>query len=273
MTNQQWGNPRPQNTHRAPILALVAIVAILGVAVVWLLVKGQSEPTTDEATPIATQTIANSATETEKVIETAQAAPDTQDRCSLREIHDDEAKGWINKVVYCDGEWLVAGQDGTERIGHFHWEGSWQIISSDGRVNGYHCFNSDTIKNLGAPAGFRQLMVQCDEGPKPKTNSTLAQAAESPACNGQYILILESVIQYEYDDLDSKLSEALAKYPGAKYTKPGACSSLRGNYNGGYVYPIYYSYGRDVAALCQAKAKFGGNARSLNNNSDFSDPC
>ena len=55
---------------------------------------------------------------------------------------------------------------------------------------------------------------------------------------------------------------------------PGtACSSLRSEHEGKRVYAAYYDAGHSVEEVCKLKARYGGNARSLNNDADFSDPC
>ena len=62
-------------------------------------------------------------------------------------------------------------------------------------------------------------------------------------------------------------------YPGSKILYGGACSSLRETVDGKSVYAIYYDAGYSVDKVCSLKAQYGGNARSLNNDGDFSDPC
>ena len=60
---------------------------------------------------------------------------------------------------------------------------------------------------------------------------------------------------------------------GKEFTVPGQCSSLRKSVDGNLIYPVYLDFGFDEAAMCVAKARHGGNARTLNNDADFHDPC
>ena len=48
---------------------------------------------------------------------------------------------------------------------------------------------------------------------------------------------------------------------------------MRSTVDGKDVYAIYYDAGHSVDKVCALKAKYGGNARSMNNAGDFSDPC
>lgn len=95
-----------------------------------------------------------------------------------------------------------------------------------------------------------------------------ATDASFPACDGRYILIVNSVIDKGNDqETFSQLAEAvmLAGPPGAEFTVPGQCDSLRKSVHGNDIYPVYLDFGSDKAAACRAKATYGGNVRPLVN--------
>ena len=102
------------------------------------------------------------------------------------------------------------------------------------------------------------------------TTSTGAVRASSPACDSRGILIVESVIVHAGDDARRTIGAALDRNPGAEFTTPGACPSLRAHVDGGDVYAVY---GRDTGSGCGAAASTGGNARVLSNRNEYLSPC
>lgn len=92
--------------------------------------------------------------------------------------------------------------------------------------------------------------------------------ATTPACNGEVVLIIESVL-----DDPERLREVLAANPGSTFYLPGACPSLRARIDGQDIYPVVREYGSDVAGVCAAAAGGGGNARILNQDTSFPSPC
>ena len=92
------------------------------------------------------------------------------------------------------------------------------------------------------------------------------QKASFPACDGRYILIVDSVID-EGDDQQTfdRLAKAVmfADPAGKEFTVPGRCDSLRKSVHGNDIYPIYLDFGSDKAAACRAKSTYGGNVRPL----------
>ena len=96
-----------------------------------------------------------------------------------------------------------------------------------------------------------------------------------PACDGRNILIVNSihVPGNSRAELQQEIGKAIMHDNELKYTIPGKCSSLRAQIDGQDIYPIYYDFGDDQQAMCEAKAVHGGNGRTLNNSGDFSDPC
>ncbi|NMF08640.1 hypothetical protein [Corynebacterium xerosis] len=97
--------------------------------------------------------------------------------------------------------------------------------------------------------------------------------ASSPACDSRGILIVESVIVHPGDDARRTIGAALDRNPGAEFTTPGACPSLRAHVDGGDVYAVYVDYGRDTGSLCGAAASTGGNARVLSSRNEYLSPC
>lgn len=91
-------------------------------------------------------------------------------------------------------------------------------------------------------------------------------------CDGRGVLIVSSIIDTG-QDIATEASNVIAKYPGAKMLKPGACSSLRASTDGNDVYAIVLDYGFDTSALCAAEARLGGNPRTMNNSGNFASPC
>lgn len=92
------------------------------------------------------------------------------------------------------------------------------------------------------------------------------QEASYPACDGRYILIVDSIIATGSDqDTFNRLAQAVlyADPSGKEFTVPGQCDSLRKTYHGNDVYPIYLDFGSDKAAACRAKSTYGGNVRPL----------
>lgn len=104
-----------------------------------------------------------------------------------------------------------------------------------------------------------------------RTSDGRLVTASTPSCDGRGILILDSYV--EASSPQQGIADLLDKHSGAGFATPGQCPSLRASLNGARVYPIYLDYGHDMAALCQAKASRGGNARLLTQTADFSDPC
>lgn len=100
--------------------------------------------------------------------------------------------------------------------------------------------------------------------------------ASFPACDGRYILIVDSIIDEAGDsDTFHRLAVAAltASTPAREYTVPGRCASLRKKVDGNVIYPVYLDFGADRSAMCAAKSRYSGNGRTLNNSGDFRDPC
>lgn len=113
------------------------------------------------------------------------------------------------------------------------------------------------------------------ERPNPTVTSEPARSprASSPACDSRGILIVESVIVHAGDDGRRTIGAALDRNPGAEFTTPGACPSLRARVDGGDVYAVYVDYGRDTGSLCSAASNTGNNARVLSDRNEYLSPC
>ncbi|MDU0479547.1 hypothetical protein QVA66_09880 [Staphylococcus chromogenes] len=168
-------------------------------------------------------------------------------------------------IVDCDGTYAIAGvpQSGVSSI-VYHNGHKWEVST-------YPC-------SPEVPERFKKRVAACSKPgdivtpdplglPKSKSDLRISQ----PECNGQGILIVQSVLQSP--TREDELVAALNKYPGAKFMIPGTCPSIRKSVNGQDIFPVYLPFGHDRAALCQAKAMYGGNARTLNLQGDFTDPC
>lgn len=104
-----------------------------------------------------------------------------------------------------------------------------------------------------------------------RTSSGRLVTASAPPCDGRGILILDSFV--ETAQPQQGIAALLDRHPGAEFTTPGQCPSLRGELDGARVYPIYTDHGNDTAALCRDKESRGGNARILSTSTDYSEPC
>ena len=190
--------------------------------------------------------------------------------------------------IYCDDFWLFAGEDGTSDLTLFYWaDNAWHRYETDGMSSPSHmgCYDRSKLEDAGAPLPLLDKVLLCDantdsnaESAKETTNKSGAEDEFAWAgdwdgkCDGRYILIAESVLISSGEPY-SETSRVQNKYPGSKILYGGACSSLRSQVDGKDVYAVYFDAGHSVEKVCELKAQYGGNARSLNNDADFSDPC
>lgn len=190
--------------------------------------------------------------------------------------------------MYCDDSWLFAGEDGTSAQALFYWTGNaWHRYETDGISSPSHmgCYDRSKLEDAGAPLPLLDKVLLCDANTDSNAESAKETTSKSGAedefawagnwdgkCDGRYILIAESVLISSGEPF-SETSRVQDKYPGSKILYGGACSSLRSQVEGKDVYAIYFDAGHSVEKVCELKAQYGGNARSLNNDADFSDPC
>lgn len=190
--------------------------------------------------------------------------------------------------LYCDGEYQIAVDYGTDGSSLQHWNGEkWEYLKSTGKypVTMKACFYESDLISQGVPADVRaKVMPQLFTCPTstPEQPAPAPAPAPSPTSNltnvscggGRYVLIVESVLAYDGQDPKPLVDAGLARHPGALATSPGACPSLRGRYDGADVYPIYKDYGSDRAGVCAAQARGEGNARELKSSVDnYASPC
>ncbi|EEI63836.1 hypothetical protein I6J21_00440 [Corynebacterium glucuronolyticum] len=260
--------PTIASSKQSPVIyALIgAIVVLVGVV---LLLAYFSLRAPDETTAITSTRTSES---------TSASASPTEDRCGV--LAQNAVSGMTEpQQQYCDGEWLWAGQEQSDHLNLYHWTDRWEYFKPDGTDNyaGYDCYDEDRLEAAGAPGELVDKLNICTSD-APATSQ--AKAAEDEfawagpplQCDGRYILIVESVLVAPGDNPYDPTWEALKKWPGA-HVSYAVCSSLRGTYDGKDVYAVYYDAGHSVSEVCALKAKYGGNARSLNNAGDFSDPC
>lgn len=310
---QTWGapspasptqEPDPKSTGKGKRLAIIVVAVLAALALVgagaWALLNNHDstdDPGSSLSAPASTPSGSAaskeaSSTESEGVAEeksksedknaAAADAPTKYEKCN--DFADEKLSSLTRPVKeYCDDSWLFAGEDGTSNLTLFYWtDNAWHKYETDGRAWPSHigCYDQDKLEEAGAPLPLLDKVALCtDEG------DTSAEAEEDPAadefawagdwngkCDGRYILIVESAL-IDGPEPYTETSRIQDKYPGSKILYGGACSSLRQTVDGKSVYAIYYDADYSVDKVCSLKAQYGGNARSLNDDGDFSDPC
>ena len=95
----------------------------------------------------------------------------------------------------------------------------------------------------------------------------------SLACDGHYVLIVQSVVGGDNSSTRQELARALEQDSDLRYAPPGLCPSLRPSSEGKDVYAVYFDAGSAEEA-CSLKSQWGGNVRAMKNAADYySDPC
>ena len=284
------------------VVAVLAVLALVGAGVWALLNKQDSEDNQGAATMATTSSPSDSATsekssstdsdeDAEKKTEgkannaASANAPTKYEKCN--DFADEKLSSWTRPIKqYCDDSWLFVGQDGTSNFSLYYWtDNAWHKYDTDGEAWPSHlgCYDRDKLEDAGAPIPLLNKVALCnDEG---DTSTAVEEDEEDPAadefawagdwngkCDGRYILIVESAL-IDGPEPYTETSRIQNKYPGSKILYGGACSSLRETVDGKSVYAIYYDAGYSVDKVCSLKAQYGGNARSLNDDGDFSDPC
>lgn len=239
--------------------------------------------------------------DSEKDSEPKKAKADCSDEAFSRSFNEEPMFGWYHEG--CEGDFVVIGPGSSDSYWLAQWDGSkWNKVDGDEVVEpkdgkSFVCFNESTVDRLGVGPKIKSQLRSCethnnfgdDSGSKKKessddgsysydrvkdddgyiTNVGLGEAgkkASYPACDGRYILILDSIIATGSDqDTFNRLAQSVmfADPSGKEFTIPGQCDSLRKTYHGNDVYPIYLDFGSDKAAACRAKSTYGGNVRPL----------
>lgn len=299
--------PNPESTGKGKRLAIIVVAVLAALALVgagaWALLNehdSTNDPGSTLSAPASTPSGSAaseeaSSTESEEVAEeksksedknaAAADAPTKYEKCN--DFADKKLSSLTRPVKeYCDDSWLFAAEDGTSHFTLFYWtDNAWHKYKTDGTAwpSDIGCYDQDKLEEAGAPLPLLDKVLLCtDEG---DTSTEAEEAEEDPAadefawagdwngkCDGRYILIIESAL-IDGPEPYTETSRIQNKYPGSKILYGGACSSLRETVDGKSVYAIYYDAGYSVDKVCSLKAQYGGNARSLNNDGDFSDPC
>lgn len=182
---------------------------------------------------------------------------------------------------YCDSSWLFVAKEQSAIYDLFYWvSDGWKLYDPDGTMEqtNFGCYDIPSLKYAGAPQGLIEELPAC-ETTEYSGEIYEADGGNAPdggwgvRCDGRYILIVESAIVPLGGNPDLKTQAVQQEYPGSKVVNGSACSSVQGNVDGGYTYAVYFDAGHDRKEVCRLKAKYGGDARSLNNDSDSSDPC
>lgn len=250
--------------------------------------SSSEENTAESLTSGAATTEEPTSSEPEPVSEES-AAVSASDRCNQGYW----PSGFTRPTVqYCDGQWMRIGSAQTDHVEQYYWNsGAWQEYSFDGKtdIGDFGCYEDSRLDRDGVPAELRNKLIICEQAKQNaiaqgvvKDNSvpdairvaSNGQSSENVACDGRYILIVQSVIDSgNREATKSEIGSALNEHSGSVFTAPGNCSSLRKSVNGSDIYPIYIDFGSDVESACRAKSVRGGNVRTLNTTGDFSDPC
>lgn len=245
------------------VYALAGAIAVLLVVVVMLAVAWMRPA---EAPSAATTTSA-----------TAQPAKvSIEDKCGdLAQSAASDLPDAVQK--YCDGEWLYTEQKLAERSMAHHWvDEQWVPYEPQRQIgDNFSCYDRSALVADGVPAPMIDRIWLCEYG-DPKQDPARGEFSwmgPGVGCDGRWILIVESVLVGSGDPAPVVIGDAVDRWPGASVTPGSACSSMRSTHEGKDVYAIYYDAGHSVSTVCDLKARYGGNARSMNTVGDFSDPC
>ena len=127
-----------------------------------------------------------------------------------------------------------------------------------------------------------KTQAQYEREPVRRENSGIISSVEtsrgtivpaSLACDGHYVLIVQSVMGGDNSSTRQELARALEQDSDLQYATPGLCPSLRSSYEGKDVYAVYFDAGSAEEA-CSLKRQWDGNVRAMKNEADYhSDPC
>ena len=294
MTNSNpWAPPSnegPERPARSGSIVIIAVVVLLAImaGVTWLLMSRSSSETTEqealftqvapststtnaEATTTSSETRTTSVkTSTAKPV-TSKATPQKADRCgtAAEKTRNDIPRPM---TLFCNDDWLYLASENSSSFYLYSWGGGeWVSYKNDGLVDSttIKCWDSNRLSADNVPKQITDDIPLCEQSTEDSAESTQAQET----CDGRYILIVDSLLVPYGESPQSEINRVEAHYAGVKIMPGTACSSLRSEHEGKQVYAAYYDAGHSVDEVCKLKARYGGNARSLNNNADFSDPC
>lgn len=74
--------------------------------------------------------------------------------------------GWPNftgtEVLFCDGQWAIAGAKQTDWQEAFHKvDGHWTRVEPAGDVNGFKCYDVADLQRKGSPRVFTDQVLSC----------------------------------------------------------------------------------------------------------------
>ena len=287
MTNSNpWAPPSnegPERSARSGSILIIAVVVLLAIiaGVTWLVMSRSSSETTEEEalfTQVApsTTTSAEATTTSRETrttsVETSTAKPVTskatpQDRCgtAAEKTRNDIPRPM---TLFCNDDWLYLATENSSSFYLYSWGGGeWIPYKNDGvdDTSSIKCWDSNRLSADNVPKQITDDIPVCAQA------TEKAKAQET--CDGRYILIVDSLLVPYGESPQSEIDRVKSHYAGVNIMPGTACSSLRSEYEGKQVYAAYYDAGHSVDEVCKLKARYGGNARSLNNNADFSDPC
>lgn len=287
----------------ALVVAVVLVLAAGGFGV-WKYMQEEDNPAAAQPTPVETTAEPADEEATQKQEESDETEPtkeeaaetevlltsegSEQGSCDVEELPDD----MFDPVsFYCDGQWHFGGHRGSSYFVLQYWTGdTWEIYRTD-RQNGvdeqFQCYDREPLEDAGAPERLVEELVEYGQlcaSDEARTQSQGSDEEEHPTsftgdwlpyakCNGEYALIVDSVLVYNDDNPMPPVEASLEAHPGAQSTYPGHCGAFRAEAEGAIVYPIYIDYGSDLAGVCAAEARGEGNARRLTSAVDYSSPC
>ena len=284
------------------ILALVVIAAVVVIAV-QVINNRASNNTSADGGAASSEATTSPAEESQKNSSTKEAndsdnksGPSVSERCTIVYMHQTGVvPAELDDVEKCDGTWAAAIQHGTDWSIPLHWTGSeWEEYTPD-KDNIYspiggRCYSDERMQRDGVPEDTQRMFGRCtpaSEAKKHPNNNNSGgtitsvsvngstRSIRNVTCDGDYVLIVQLVIDQPGGDTKGKLRSALASNSDAYYTYPGACPSLRKkDSNGNLVYLVLVDYGNDRDAVCEAASRTSGAfPRRLNNDDSYSSPC
>lgn len=295
MTNNNWEAPSNGPASSASTKRSAVIIAgILGIialtaGITWAIASpGNSDTastsaaasfTPETTTEPADNQTAESTTPTTKKKYTIVEGPEYTKKQKCGEKADHFRDQITNAMtIFCHDDWLLLARENSSHYYLYSWAGnSWIPHEADGEYADSHmdCYDRDKLLKDGLPEKYVDDVPLCSsqELESSQQEEDLKPGYLGDLCDGSYILIVDSVL-VPYGELRTPyVDQALAQHPGAKSMPGLACNSLRSEVDGKEVFAIYYDAGHSVEEVCKLKARYGGNARSLNNDADFSDPC
>lgn len=269
------------------IFAVVAVIALIALTagVTWLVTAPSRTETAPDDTAAFTQIKTGASAQSSESTATSEpsrpsravsntpapvattSAAAQPDKCGAAA---DAVIGQVGNPVgiICDGDWLFFAQGRSTSYYLYSWSGTeWTSYAPHGRAEPSHisCWDRGTLDKDGVPSEILSDIPLC---------ATDKPAGDSPVCDGRWVLIVDSLLIPPGQSPQPEIDRVQAYYSGAKVMPGSTCSSLRDVVDGKQVYAVYYEAGHSVDEVCTLKARHGGgNARSLNNDADFTDPC